>query len=40
VRDIPGGIVKQTITKKKGGKVVSQSSTGVVKYAGAPEAKK
>jgi hypothetical protein len=40
VRDIPGGIVKQTITKTKGGKVVSQSSTGLVKFSGKPETKK
>jgi hypothetical protein len=33
VQDVPGGIVKQTIVKKKGGKVVSQSSLGLVKVA-------
>lgn len=33
VQDVPGGIVKQTIVKKKAGKVVSQSSLGLVKVA-------
>ncbi len=29
-QDVPGGIVKQTITKKKAGKVVTQSTLDVV----------
>jgi hypothetical protein len=33
VQNVPGGIVKQTIVKKKAGKVVSQSSLGLVKVA-------
>ncbi len=32
-QDVPGGIVKQTITKKKGGKVASQSTLSVVETA-------
>ena len=40
VRDVPGGIVKHTIVRKKAGKVVSTSTTGVVEHTGAPETKK
>ncbi len=29
-KDVPGGIVKQTVTRKKGGKVASQSTLAVV----------
>lgn len=33
VQDVPGGIVKQTVVKKKAGKIVSQSSQSLVKVA-------
>lgn len=35
-QDVPGGIVKQTITKKKGGKLTSQSTLGVAAVAAKP----
>jgi hypothetical protein len=33
VQNVPGGIVKQTVVKKKAGKIVSQSSQSLVKVA-------
>ena len=39
-QDVPGGIVKQTITKKKAGKVVTQSTLDVVAVQPGPGAKK
>ncbi|HTF33714.1 MAG TPA: hypothetical protein VK714_08440 [Myxococcota bacterium] len=38
--DIPGGLVKQTVTKKKGTQVTSQSTLEVVDLKAKPEAKK
>lgn len=38
-QSIPGGIVKQTVSKKKGGKVSSQSALELVEFAAKPEAK-
>ena len=36
-QNVPGGIVKQTITKKKAGKVASQSTLGLVEVAAKSE---
>lgn len=38
--DIPGGLVKQTVTKKKGTQVTSQSTLELVDLKAKPEAKK
>ncbi|HME71522.1 MAG TPA: hypothetical protein VKM54_16875 [Myxococcota bacterium] len=38
--DVPGGLVKQTVTKKKGSQVASQSTLEVVDVKGKPAAKK
>jgi hypothetical protein len=39
-QDVPGGIVKQTLTKKKGAQVTNSSITELVEYVAKPEAKK
>jgi len=38
-KDVPGGIVKQTLTKKKGAQVSSSSELVLVEYMAKPEAK-
>jgi hypothetical protein len=38
-RDVPGGIVKQTVTTKKGAQVTNSSVTELVEYVAKPEAK-
>ena len=37
VQDVPGGMVRQTVTRKKGGKVSSQSALEVVQFTARPE---